>query len=174
MLHYITKTLFILTLLHATLLAQTINIDKIVQTAQQSNKSVILYFHRIGCSYCNSMQEFTLDDDDVKEYIKKNYTLIKINVSIKDTITYKGKVSAGLCLAKRVNYNFYPSTLFLDYKGNIAYATVGYKNESDFMVILKYYKSGSYKKQTLKEYKLSIHYTKNNSDEIKDTRKHVR
>lgn len=171
MLNYIVKTILVLTLLHSTLFSQVINIDKILKNSKKSSKNVILYFHRIGCSYCNSMQEFTLDDDEVKEYMDKNYKLIRINVSLKDTITYKGKVSGGICLAKRIGYNFYPSTLFLDDKENIKYASVGYKNESEFLVILKYIKGNFYKKLSLHEYMKKIGFKNNQPNEIKDTRK---
>lgn len=174
MFHYIAKTLFVLLLLQTTLFSKDINIDTIIKTAEQSEKSVILYLHRIGCSYCNSMQEFTLDDDDVKEYIAQNYILVKINVSLKDTITYKGKISGGICLAKHIGYNFYPSILFLNKNADIEYASVGYKNETEFLVILQYFKSDAYKNQSLKEYKKYISYKKSSSDEIQDTRQHVR
>lgn len=174
MVNFFTRTIYTLILFQSLLFSQTINIDNIVKTAHKSNKSVILYLHRIGCSYCNSMQEFTLDDDEVKEYINKKYKLVKVNVSLKDTITYKGKVSGGICLAKRIRYNFYPSTLFLDENANIKYATVGYKNESKFLVILKYVKGNFYKKMTLNEYIKKIGFQKDQIDEIKDTRKHDR
>ena len=64
------QTFFTLALLQTTLFSQTINIDSIVKNAYAHDKKVILYLHRIGCSYCNSMQEFTLEEDDVANYIQ--------------------------------------------------------------------------------------------------------
>ncbi len=174
MIKFLIKTFIFLVLLQASLFSQEINIDKIIQTAHKSNKDVILYLHRIGCSYCNSMQEFTLEDDDVQEYLDENYKVIHVNVSLKDTIVYKGKKSGGICLAKNIGYDFYPSALFLNKNADIEYASVGYKNEFEFFVILNYMHNDFYKEMSLKEYKQQIKFSKNLDDEIKDPRKHNR
>ena len=120
------------------------------------------------------MQEFTLDDEDVAEYLSKNYKIIHVNVSLDDKIIYNGKTTGGNCFAKDIGYAFYPSSLFLDKDAKIEYASVGYKNEFEFLVILQYINEGHHKKTTLQEYKKRINFTKNLDDEIKDTRKHDR
>jgi len=166
---------FSFVLLQTTLLSKDIDIDAIVKDSYKSHKKVFLYLHRVGCGYCNSMEEFTLDDEFVKEYIEKNYEVIHINVSYKDRFTYMGEETGGHCLAKKIGYAFYPSTLFLDENGKIAYPVVGYKNEYEFLVILKYFKNNIYKNMSLTEYKQKIGFNnKNLDDEIKDTRKHAR
>jgi len=174
MINLLTKTLFIWVLLQTSLLSNDINIDTQIIQAQKSNKEVILYLHRIGCSYCNSMQEFTLEDDNVAQYLSENYEVIHINVSLKEKITYKNKQSGGICLAKKIGYDFYPSVLFLDSNADIKYASVGYKDETEFMVILAFVKSSSYKTMSLNEYKNKIGFKKNLDIEIVDPRKHAR
>jgi len=168
------KIFFTFALLQTTLYAKEINIDKLVQNSNKSNKKVLLYLHRVGCAYCNSMEEFTLEDELVLEYMQSNYEIVHINVSYKDIFIYKGKKSGGHCLAKRIGYAFYPSSLFLDKNGDIAYPVVGYKNEYEFLVILQYFKEDYYKTMTLKEYKKKIGFTKNLDEEIQDTREHDR
>jgi thioredoxin-related protein len=100
--NFLLKTIITIVLLQTSLLSQEINIDKIHLRTKTSNKNTIIYLHRIGCSYCNSMQEFTLEVDDVAEYLQEHYEVIHINVSVKDSITYKGCKSGGGCLAKKV------------------------------------------------------------------------
>ena len=174
MINFLIKTFITLVLLQTSLLSQEINIEKIIKNARNSNKDVILYLHRIGCSYCNSMQEFTLEDDDVAQYLKANYEVIHINVSLKDSVTYKGKKSGGICLAKNIGYDFYPSVLFLNKDANIDYASVGYKNEFEFLVILNYVHGDFYKNMSLKKYKQEIGFKKNLDAEINDPRSHNR
>ena len=118
------------------------------------------------------MQEFTLEDDDVNEYLQENYEVIHINVSLKDDVTYKGTQSGGICLAKKIGYDFYPSVLFLDKNSDIEYASVGYKDELEFLVILNYHRKGFHKKMSLNEYKKSIDFTKDLDSQIQDPRKH--
>jgi len=153
-----------------TLFANNFNIDKISKT---SKKEVIVYLHRIGCSYCNSMSEFTLDEDDIKEYLAENFNFIDINISYDHKIRYKGKVTGGKCFASDIGYAFYPATLFLDKQGNVKYAALGYKDEYEFLLILKYVKEGFYKTLTLDEYKKQVGYVKNTDDEITDPRKNA-
>ena len=174
MFKYVLKLFFTFVIFQISLFAQNINIDKIIQDSSLENKNVIIYLHRIGCSYCNSMEEFTLDDDLVIESLNNNFVLVSINTTLKDTITYKGEVSGGICLAKRINYNFYPSTLFLNKNAEIEYAAMGYKSEREFLVILQYVREKHFKKMTLNEYKTKINYQTNLEDEINDTRKHHR
>jgi len=168
------KIIIACVLFELSLFSSQINIDNIVKKAYNSNKGVILYLHRVGCSYCNSMEEFTLDDDEVVSYIEKNYVFIEVNISHKDTITYHGKKSGGICLAKNIGYDFYPSTLFLDKNANIEYASVGYKDESEFLTILQYVHKKMYNKMSLSEYKKSIGFKKDTQAEIVDPRKHAR
>ena len=172
MLKKLFKTFFALALLQTSLLSNEINIDKILKNAHNSNKEVMLYLHRVGCSYCNSMQEFTLEDDDVAEYLENNFQVIQINISHKDTYIYKGEKSGGICLAKRIGYDFYPSALFLDDGGDIKYASVGYNDDSEFLVILHYIYSHSNSSMKLDTYKEKIGFQKSQDNDIIDPRKH--
>jgi thioredoxin-related protein len=121
------------------------------------------------------MEEFTLEDETVQQYINENYTIIHINVSYKETFIYKGKRSGGHALVKKLGYAFYPSSLFLNDKGDVTYPAVGYKNEYEFLVILKYFKEDIYKKMSLSKYKEKIGFNeKNLDDEIEDKREYAR
>jgi thioredoxin-related protein len=135
-----------------------------MKNALSSNKGVLIYLHRTGCSYCNSMGEFTLDDDLVKKFIQKNYLFIHINITESDKITYKNKVTNGLTFAKNIGYNFYPTVLFLDTDAKVKYAVVGYKEEDEFLALLKYVHSGSFKKMTFENYKKKISFKKRVED----------
>lgn len=168
------KSLIIFMLFQTFLFAQTINIDEEIHNSIGSGKPVVIFLHRVGCSYCNSMEEFTLESDEVKEFIESNFKLLSINVTSDKQVIYKGKEVTGLDFAIKIGYNFYPSTLFLNTQESLDYTSVGYKNEYDFLVLLKFMKSGSFKNMQLEQYEKSIGYIKNNEDEIVDERKHER
>ncbi len=151
------------------LFAKEVNIDKLVDDYSQSDKKVFIYLHRTGCSYCNSMQEFTLDDENVRVYLNENFTFVAVNVS--DQVIYNNRGMSGLDFAKLMGYNFYPSSLLLDNDKKIKYAIAGYKNELEFMVILKYLKGKALDTMTLEAYKISVGYQKSKNNEIMDERK---
>jgi thioredoxin-related protein len=170
-----------LTLLFSSLLfltlslnAQSIDLDKALQKADKEHKMLMVYLHRIGCSYCNSMDEFTLDDDKVIDFIEKHFIFRSVNITTDHEVTFEKKTTEGLEFAKETGYNFYPTVLFFDNKGELVYASVGYKDEFDFLVILQYVDKGLYKMMTLSEYKKAIGFKKNSDGEIIDTRKNAR
>lgn len=158
------KSLLVISLLQVTLFARDININKIIEEASKSNKKIFLFLHKTGCSYCNSMLEFTLDDDKVKALVKKDFSFTHINISEKDTVTYKEFRGSGKEFAKLVGHNFYPTSLFLDYDREIVYAVSGYQEEDDFLVTLKYIDSGAYKLMDIDDYIESIHFKKRTTD----------
>jgi len=100
--------------------------------------------------------------------------MAQINVSVDKEVIYKHKKSTGLEFAVGTGYNFYPATLFFNKSGDIKYASLGYKSEEEFLVLLQYIHTNSFKKMSLKSYKKSINYIKKNNDEIIDERKHDR
>lgn len=120
------------------------------------------------------MQEFTLEDDSVAEYINENFILVSINITDDDTIIYKGKQSSGVDFAKAIGYNFYPSSLFFSKDMKLLYGAAGYKNEIEFMTILEYMHEGAFKRMSLDEYKKSIDYQDDMLNQIEDRREHVR
>lgn len=174
MTQYFIKPLIILLLSQTFLFAQNINIDNVVHNSIDSGKPVVVFLHRTGCSYCNTMEEFTLQSDDVKEYLENNFKLLSINITTDKKVTYKGKTTTGLDFAIQIGYNFYPSTLFLSKKGELEYASAGYVNEYDFLALLKFIKNDKFKTIDFESYKKSMGYTQNNDNEIVDERKHER
>ena len=135
------------------LLSKTINIDSRISNANKNNKKLLIYLHRDGCSYCNSMEEFTLDDDDIKEFIKRKFNIISINVSLDDDVIYNNQSRKAKYFAKYIGYNFYPTSLFLSKDGDVDYAAMGYKNEIEFLMILEYVLNNRFESIDLDKYK---------------------
>ena len=145
--HKIIVTLFLVLLaLNSSLLARNIDINTIVKNSVVKNKYLFVFLHRTDCGYCESMQTFTLDDDPVKELIKKDFVFLHINISEDDVVKYKNFTGNGREFAKYVGYNIYPSSLFLNRANEIVYAAAGYQDKEQFLVTLKYVSSGAYKK----------------------------
>jgi thioredoxin-related protein len=132
--------------------AKNINIDNIVTQAKKENKHLFILLHKKDCGYCESMITFTLDDDKVKDLIKKKFIYIDINISDDDIVTYEDFKGSGHDFAIYVGYNFYPSSLFIGDHEEIAYAVAGYQEEKRFLNILKYVDTASYKTMNLEEF----------------------
>ena len=127
------------------LFARNIDINAIVKNSVKNDKHLFIFLHRTDCGYCESMLMFTLDDDPVKELITKDFVYLHINISEDDVVKYKNFKGSGRDFAKNVGYNIYPSSLFLDTKGEMIHAVPGYQDKDQFLLVLKYVNSRVYK-----------------------------
>lgn len=123
-----------------------VDIDALAASAAKEQKHLLVWLHKTDCGYCESMREFTLEDDKIAPMLEKGFVFEHINVYDNDTITYKSFKGNGKAFAKKVGYSFYPSSLFLDKDAEIVFAAPGYIEERDFAVMLKFVQSGAYKK----------------------------
>jgi thioredoxin-related protein len=55
--------------------ANNINLNQLVSQANKNNKHLLVFLHITGCNYCLKMKEWTFDDDNVIEAIKKILSL---------------------------------------------------------------------------------------------------
>lgn len=145
MLKLITLPLLYILLNQTQVIAKDINIDTIVETAKRSGKNTFIFLHTTDCGYCDSMIEFTFDDDKVHALIEKEFIMIDININHKDKVIYKDFHGLARDFAKHIGYNYYPSTVFIDEHKKIIYGQIGLEEEDDFLITLKYINTESYK-----------------------------
>lgn len=124
--------------------SRDINIDTLAAEAAKQNKHLLVWLHKTDCGYCESMREFTLEDDTIAPVLAKDFIFEHINVNEKDTVTYKSHQSDGKAFAKKVGFSFYPSSIFMNAKADIVFAAPGYIDEKDFIVMLHFVRSGAY------------------------------
>jgi thioredoxin-related protein len=156
------KTFLIILILQISIHAREINIENLVNNAKKIDKHLFVFLHKTDCGYCESMIEFTLKNDTIKAFTDKYFVYEHINVYEKDRVYYKDFKGSGRDFAKKLGYDFYPTTLFFDNKANIIHAEVGYRdndkepNDKRFYTILNFIESLSYKKIEYEEYEFEI------------------
>jgi thioredoxin-related protein len=143
------------------LFARNIDIDAIVKNSVEKDKHLFVFLHRTDCGYCESMLTFTLDDDPVKDLIKKDFIYLHINITEDDVVRYRSFVGNGRDFAKHVGYNIYPSSLFLDNIGEMIFAIPGYQDKDQFLMVLKYVDTGAYKSMGYQSFKKKMDTVKN-------------
>jgi len=162
MIKNIIKTFLIILIFQISLQARQININKSVNDAKKNDKHLFVWLHKTDCGYCESMKEFTLQNETIKSFIDKHFIFIHINVREKDKIIYNDFEGDGRAFAQKIRYDFYPSSIFFDDNGSIVYAEVGYRdnsklpNEKRFYRILNFIESNSYKKMDYEDYEFDI------------------
>jgi len=146
------KILFLIFTLHIFSMASDVNIDKAILQAKQENKQILIFFHMKYCGYCTKMVKENFKDKNILAQIKKNFIMLDIHIDHDDTVTFGDFKGTKKEFAKEINVNTYPATLFMDKYKKIVYRANGYKNIDEFMVLLKFISSQSYKKIDLETF----------------------
>ncbi len=156
------KIFLIVLLVQVSLTGRVINIDNIIYDAKSTQKHLFVWLHKTDCGYCENMREFTLENEKVEAFVSKNFIFIQINVYEKDSIKYKEFRGNASEFAKEIGYDFYPTSIFFDYEGEIIFSEVGFidsdkePNETRFYKILNYINSRSYEKIDYEDYRFNF------------------
>jgi len=133
--------------------ANTINIDKLLNSAKNSDKHLFLFLHKPTCSYCENMLLFTLPEDEIAEKIRENFIFVDIDIADTGEVLFDDFRGSKQEFAKYVGFNFYPSSLFIEKSKEGVYGVAGYKDEDAFLKILRYVETHSYKKSGIDDFK---------------------
>ncbi len=133
--------------------ADDINIDTTFGEAKKSHKHVLIFLHKPDCNYCETMIEFTLTDEKIEQKIKKNFVFVDINTGDSGVVTFDNFKGTRKEFAEDLGYNFYPSSVFMDENKDEVYAVAGYKDEKDFLSILRFVESDSYEGMSIEDFK---------------------
>jgi len=147
------KFIFILVTIFTLSNANSIDLDMLVSKAKKSHKQVLVFLHRPGCGYCNTMIEFTLPDEKIVQKIKKKFIFVDIDISDSGEVIFDDFKGTKQEFAISIGYNFYPSSIFIDKNKEIVYAQPGYQDEDEFLNILRFVESHSYEKMDIENFK---------------------
>ena len=143
------RVVLIFLFMNLSLFAKEYDINAFIQEAKKQDKVLFVFLHRVGCSYCNSMEEFTLDDEAVKKELAKDFIFVSINVTYKEKVKYKDFEGDSKKFAQYIGYDIYPTSLFFDDgKLDPIESIVGYKEEAEFIHMLRYIGTRAYKKES--------------------------
>lgn len=133
--------------------AENINIDTLVLESKKSNKHVLLFFHKDGCSFCEKMIEYTLDDDVIEEIIEEKFIFVDIGIDDEERIIHRDFNGSMHGYAKSLEIGFYPTVGFVDANDSIVYGVIGYQDIKSFSVLLEYIYSRHYLSMDLEEFR---------------------
>ncbi len=114
--------------------------DEGVSLGKKEGKKIFMTFYANWCGYCKKMDQTTFSDPSVIDYLAANYITIKINSDQEKKLAATYRVS-GL-----------PTHWFLDSAGGAISSLPGYLGPEQFLPILKYIQTESYKTVKFDEY----------------------
>ena len=118
------------------------DLDMALYKAQKQNKLILIYIYSPHCGYCKKMDRTTFKDREIQEIIKKYFIPVKVD---KDS-------PQGEMIKAEYGYLGTPTFHFLESNGKKIKSIFGAWEKKDFLMILKYFAKGYYKKMNMTEY----------------------
>ncbi len=126
--------------------------DDAVAQSVDENKHVYVYMWRQSCPYCDMMKDRTFKDPDVVAYLEENFAVVAVNVWSNDPISSKNPGLSGAYLGSAFEIPGAPSSGFIDPDGILIGPIPGYKDSEEFLLILEYVATDSYKSMTYQQF----------------------
>ena len=137
-----------------------VDLDKILQVAKDQNKTVMLFHHIPGCSYCKRMIDENFKDQTILKVIDENFIYVDIYTADKDKVTFKDFNGTHKEFSVYIGAVAYPATIFIDDKAKVIHRAIGYRNLDEYFAELTYISSKSYKTMDLESYILKLEFEK--------------
>ncbi len=144
---------------------QWVTLEEAVKAQEKEPKKIIMDVYTTWCGPCKLLDKNTFGNNDVANYINKNYYAVKFNAEGNSVVKFKGNTftnpnynpnSRGRNSPHQLSYYFgisgYPTIVFLDENADpIIAPTVGYKTPQQLELYLKFFKASNYKQESIKE-----------------------
>jgi thioredoxin-related protein len=117
-------------------------LDKAFEIAKKENKLVFVYIYSPSCHYCDIMDFNVFDSRKVEDMLNRQFVPVKLRKCSKEGIEFR----------KKYGFVGTPMFYFLEPDGKKIKAIFGAWEEKDFVKILEYFSSGSYKTMDMNEF----------------------
>ena len=126
--------------------------DAGLELAKVSHKKILVDIYTDWCGWCKKMDQEVYTDPSVKEYLAKNFVIVKMNAEAEGTIHYKGKVYSPAQLASAFGVTGYPATLFLKDDSDPITLLPGYMEAPMFLHVLSFIAENEYERKQFDQY----------------------
>ncbi len=126
--------------------------DAGMEQAKASHKKVLVDVYTEWCGWCAKMDTEVYTDPKIKDYLSKNFVIVKMNAEGNGTVHYRGQEYSPGQLAAAFGVKGYPATLFMREGGEPITLLPGYAEPPMFLLILSFIAENQYEKKQFSEY----------------------
>ena len=126
--------------------------NKGLDLAKKSGKKVLVDVYTDWCGWCKKMDSSTYSDAKVKEYLKKNFIIVKLNAEGNEQLSYSGQSITPPEFTQGMGINGYPATLFLQSDGKPITVLPGYAEADMFLHVLSFIGEDHYQTKKFADY----------------------
>ncbi len=125
--------------------------DGIALSAKQ-NKLLVIDFYTDWCHWCKVMDKDTYGNSNVAEYANEHVVLAKLNAETADKFAFKDAHYTGQELAMMFGVTGFPTTAFMNAKGELLTTVSGFIPPEKFRLILEFMSERLYEKMKFEEF----------------------
>lgn len=138
------------------------SIEQAEALAKKNKRKIIIDVYASWCGSCKNMEKTTFSQQHIAHYINENYYPVKLDAEQRSDINFKNK-TYHFVTQSGVGFNelaaellkgqmSYPTIIFLDEDLNLIQVIPGYKNASQFEMIMTYFGEDNHKKMPWTKY----------------------
>lgn len=134
------------------------SIEEAVEAQKKEPRKVMIDVYTDWCGPCKMMMKNTFTNQDVIDYINKNYYAVKFNAESPDQVSFKGKTYSNPNydpnrrgrngvneFSRALGVNAYPTLVYMDEEMNIIAPISGYRTPPQLELYLKFIAQEDYK-----------------------------
>lgn len=117
-----------------------------IQAAAENGKHLVIFFHQLGCPYCDKMRNRVHPDPRVREYFDEHFVMIESNIKGNlDVVMPDGTPASEVEFGRKMRVRATPVFAFFGQDGKLALKTVGFLDVDRFLMAGRYVVDGVYK-----------------------------
>lgn len=127
--------------------------DKGMERARTEDKLLVVDFYTDWCHWCKVMDKETYANQKVIDFVDENAIMVKLNPETAEgKFKFREAKYSGRELSMMFGVTGFPTTVFIDSKGELLSAVPGFIPPEKFMMILKYLAGNWYEKMKFDEF----------------------
>jgi thioredoxin-related protein len=141
-------------------------LEEAVAAQAKEPRKIIMDMYTTWCGPCKMLDKNTFHNEDVANYINKNYYAVKFNAEGNEVVKFKDRTftnpnydpakakrrNSGHQLAGYFRVQGYPTIVFLDEKADLITPLIGYKNPNQLELYLTFFATRDLKKTTKEDW----------------------
>jgi thioredoxin-related protein len=116
--------------------------DDGMKKARAAKRPVVVDVYTDWCGWCKRMDADVYARKDVSDYLGSHFVTVKLNAESFDTVHWSDRLMTSKALAGSFKVTGYPTTIFLNAKGEHLANVPGYVAADRFLLLLRYIGDG--------------------------------
>lgn len=140
-----------------------LDLNEEIQCAAEEKKQLIIIYEQKGCPYCKELHKLHLKHPRIEKFMKTNFRVVQLDVKGSREVTdFNGKTMSEKEFSRQWQIHFTPSLSFFPADPALVLTKTGKEAEAfrltrfwkffHFETVLRFVKSGAYKKDNLQDY----------------------